>query len=379
MKRINLLTSDCRCTRESSTGFGVSRIAWALVLVIVAGAGKPVSAQPVNAQAVNVQPVNAQTVNVLPVGQAVSAQDAAAPTRLLNRNNEPPVPLIYTLAPGDEITIRSLQAKEITDKLFHIDGAGEVNLPLLGRLHVGGLTPHQAEALLQEKLKAFYVEPDVAVDVTAMHAEPVSVIGAVGAPGMVQMRGAMTLLDVLSLAGGVRPNAGASIRVTRDLANGSIPHPSAYNSGPDTSVALINLKDLMDLKSPTDNIQIKPHDTISLPPAELIYVIGNVRHQGGFTLDGKGSITVLQALALAEGYDARASPQMARIIRRADGQPEKTIRIDAKRIFQGKEEDIRLQPNDILLIPNSTAKTVTARTIEAAVQIAVGLSITGRF
>ena len=119
---------------------------------------------------------------------------------------------------------------------------------------------------------------------------------------------------------------------------------------------------------------IQPHDVISVPPAQLVYVVGNVKRAGGFALGGRPTLTVIQALALAEGLDPRAAPERARILRRGSGSDQQ-ITVDMKKILAGKAEDVVLRPNDILFVPNSAMKTITTRSIEAAIQIGAGLAI----
>jgi len=284
------------------------------------------------------------------------------------------VPASYLLQPKDEITLRSLQVKEVADKTFRLDQAGEVILPLAGRVHLAGHTIAQAEGVLVESLKKFYVEPDVVLDITTLHTEQISVIGSVGSPGLHQVKAQATLLDALSLSGGIRGDAGAVVMVTRQAAYGPIPHASAHTSASGESVAEIGLKSLMDARDPRENILVQPHDVITVPPAQVVYVVGNVRHAGAFPLSGKPDVSILQALALAEGMDARASPERARIIRRGTG-AEQQIAVDLKKVLAGKAEDLTLRPNDILYVPNSAAKAITMRSIEAAIQVATGFII----
>ena len=284
------------------------------------------------------------------------------------------VPVSYLLQPKDEITLRSLQVKEVADKTLRIDQAGEVIVPLAGRIHVAGNTITQAEGVLVEKLKRFYVEPDVVLDITTLHTEQISVIGSVGSPGLHQMKAQATLLDALSLSGGIRGDAGAVVMVTRQAAYGRIPHPSAQTSSSGESVAEISLKSLMDARDPRENIPVQPYDVITVPPAQVVYVVGNVKHAGGFPLNGKPDVSILQALALAEGMDARASPERARIIRRGTG-AEQQIAVNLKKVLAGKAEDLTLRPNDILFVPNSAAKAITMRSVEAAIQVATGFII----
>jgi polysaccharide export outer membrane protein len=287
------------------------------------------------------------------------------------------VPPDYALCADDEVTLHSVQVKEVAAKSFHIDQNGEINCPLLGRVHLAGNTVRQAEEMLSTKLKAFYLEPDIALNVSALHSEPLSIIGAVGTPGVHQVVGRMTLLEMLSSAGGVRTDAGPVVKITREKMYGPIPHPSAHETATGASIADINLNSLMEARNPEENIQVKPHDVISVPLAEVVYVVGNVKRAGGFPLGGKPNLSVLQALSLAEGLDARASPKNARILQRSSssgGEATQTP-IDLKAILEGKSEDVTLHPNDILFIPSSTAKSVAARTIEAAIQIAAGVAI----
>lgn len=284
------------------------------------------------------------------------------------------------LAPGsvlqqnDEITVRSLQAKEISDKTFRLDQNGEVNFPLAGVVKLGGLTPREAEGVLAAALKAYYREPDVQISVASFHVETVSVLGSVGTPGVYPMKGRMDLLEAVSAAGGVRGDAGPTLVLTRQGVYGPIPHPGARQLLSGESVAEIDVHDLMQGQNSADNIPVKPHDVISIPAAQLIYVVGNVKRAGGFPLAGRPSLTVVQAIALAEGLDPRAAPQRVRILRRGS-LGDRQISVDVKAILAGKTEDVVLRPNDVLYVPSDAVKTITNRTIEAAIQIGTGLAI----
>ena len=98
------------------------------------------------------QTVMAATLMVFAGSELARAQEQnSASRKLIDRT--PVTGDAYILAADDEITIRSLQAKEITDKPFRIDKTGEVNFPLLGSIHLAGTTAHEAEALLREQLK----------------------------------------------------------------------------------------------------------------------------------------------------------------------------------------------------------------------------------
>jgi polysaccharide biosynthesis/export protein len=185
------------------------------------------------------------------------------------------------------------------------------------------------------------------------------------------------MLEMLALAGGIRPDAGYSVRITRELAWGCLPLPGAQmDSSGRFSVAELNLKKIMEAKNPDENIQIFPHDVISVPKAEMVYVIGEVRRSGGFVLGEHESISVLQALSLAEGLNGGADTRHARILRlKRDADQREELPVDVKDVLSGKKPDVPMQGDDILFIPGSTGKKAALRALEAAVQTGTGLAI----
>ena len=298
-----------------------------------------------------------------------------APISVLRAQSaHPPRASGMTLQPGDEILIRSLIVKELSEKTFKLDERGDINAPLLSRVHLAGLSVPDAEKALVTKASKYYVNPDLEVSLSSAHADQFSVIGSVGAPGVYQIKTRLRLLDALSQAGGVRPDAGPYAVVTRVASSGPIPVPSSQPDASGGSVATVDLKSLLNAADAGNNFVIQPNDSISIPAAQVVYVIGNVKHAGGFTLNGRPNLSVLQALALAEGLDVRAAPSKARILRR-ETQPEQQIPVDLKKLLKGKEEDVVLHPNDILFVPSSTEKVVATRSIEAMIQIGTGLLI----
>ena len=208
----------------------------------------------------------------------------------------------YLLGPDDQLEISEPELAELApaNKPIRIDGDGDIQVPLAGRVHVSGLTVQQAEEKLDQVLRAYVLRPQVAVNVAEVHSQPVSILGQVNKPGVYQVQGHKTLLEMLALAGGLQADAGYSIRITRELDWGCIPLPKAQlDASGQFSVAEVDLKKI--LEDPEENIQIYPHDVVSVPKAEMVYVIGEVKRAGGFVLGEHQSISVLQALALAEG------------------------------------------------------------------------------
>lgn len=260
---------------------------------------------------------------------------------------------------------------DIPDRPIRIDPAGQIDLPLIGTLQAAGLTPEQLRQALQARFAKYVTNPQVTVNVTAYESRPVSVLGAVARPGVYQMNSPKRLTDVLSLAGGASPEAGASVIVTRENARGELNAAGlTTEKSATTSTVRIPLDELTSATRPDHNILIEPQDVITLPKAEVVYVLGNVRKAGGFSLATHPSLTVIQAVTLAEGFSSNASASHARILRRVEANaPAKEIKVDATRILEGKEPDQPLLANDILFIPNSALKAASKRAIEAAIGV----------
>lgn len=284
----------------------------------------------------------------------------------------------YLLGPDDELEISGPElADSGADKRARIDSDGDLQVPLVGRIHVAGLTAQQAEEVLDKALSTYIREPQVALNIVEVRSQPVSILGAVNTPGVHQVQGHKTLMEMLASAGGIRPDAGYSVRITRQLEWGCIPLPGAkLDPSGQFSVAEVNLKEIMEAKDPAENIQIFPHDVISVPKAEMVYVIGDVKRSGGFVLGERQSISVLQALSLAEGLNGTADAKHAKIMRlNRDKDQREELPVDVKALLKGKKQDVSLQGDDILFIPGSTGKKAALRAVEAAIQTGTGLAI----
>ena len=285
----------------------------------------------------------------------------------------------YVLGPDDEIVIRVIDAPDISDKPVLIGTNGDITLPMVGRVKAGGLTVEQLEAELTTRLKAFIQEPQVSVTVTEIRSQPVSVFGAVTKPGIVQLRGPQTLYEVLSMAGGPREDAGSILTITRPRQSGELPLPGAtVDSTGQFSSAELNVQEILEGKNPSANIEIKPNDIISVSEASsnMIYVVGDVQHAGGFTLGGQRNISVLRALSLAGGIGRTAKADKARVVREVPGEPKpKEIAVNIPQILSGKAEDVELGPDDVLIVPTSSRKVFTTNFIPATLQTVVGASI----
>jgi polysaccharide biosynthesis/export protein len=285
----------------------------------------------------------------------------------------------YVLGPDDEIVISEVDAPQISGKPVVIDTEGNITLPMIGRMKAGGLTVEQLEAELDTQLKPFIKEPQVSVAVTEVRSHPVSVLGAVAKPGVIQLRGPETLYEVLSMAGGPREDAGSTLTVTRPRQSGELPLPGAKSdpSGQFSSAEL-NVQQILEGKNPAANIEIKPNDIISVSEASssMVYVVGDVQRAGGFTLGGQPEVSVLRALSLAGGLGRTAKADKARIVREVPGQAKpREIAVNIPRIFSGKAEDVELEPNDVLVVPTSGRKVFTTGFLPTTLQTVAGAAI----
>src|ERR1051325_9269037 len=227
----------------------------------------------------------------------LGAQDVLVPHQL----HQTAVPA-YVLGPEDQIVIRVLDLQEVPDRPFRIDTRGNINVPLIGRVHAGGLSIEQLEAELSKQFSALLKNAVVTISVSEFRSQPVSVLGAVRTAGVHQIRGRATLFEVLSIAGGLNADAGNVIKITRRKAAGPLSLPGvADDSSGEFQVAEVTVKSVMEARNPQENIDVLPSDIISVPKADMVYVIGAVKRSGGFVLSEKEEISVLQALSLAEG------------------------------------------------------------------------------
>jgi polysaccharide export outer membrane protein len=283
----------------------------------------------------------------------------------------------YALGPGDQVSVSVLDLDEMGKEPYRVDMGGNLRLPLAGSIPVTGLSVDQTADLIGKRLTAYLRNPDVTVTLIEMRSQPVSVLGEVRSPGVIQLNGQKTLFEILSLAGGLSPDAGYGIRITREKQWGKIPLPGAkLDDKGEFWFAEVNVKEIMDGNSPENNIQMKPKDVVTVPKGVMVYVLGAVKRSGGFVLGEREKVTVLQALAMAEGLDRFASTGNTRIVRKtSDANNPVEIHLDLKKLLQGKAKDIALTSDDILFVPVSGAKQAAARTLEAGITIGTDLAI----
>jgi polysaccharide export outer membrane protein len=260
---------------------------------------------------------------------------------------------------GDLLEVAVYGLDDMSQKV-RVDAQGNISLQLVGEVHVGGMTSSEVEKLL-EKLsveKGLLRDPHFSVFVREDVQGGVSVLGEVTKPGIYQLEGTRHLLEVLSAAGGVTPKAGNTVNITR-------------RDDPDK---VIRVQLTQDGQDPTTNIAVYPGDTIVVTKAPLVYVVGEVQRPSGLIMDNGERMTVLQAIALAQGTTKDAKLGSARIIRKSSAGQYQEIPLPLNSMLKAKSPDVALQKEDIVFIPTSSRAVMTS-TMQSIMQIAVGAAI----
>ncbi|HXN21378.1 MAG TPA: polysaccharide biosynthesis/export family protein [Candidatus Dormibacteraeota bacterium] len=337
----------------------------------------------------------------------------------------------YVIGSGDLLTIQVFDVAELSRDV-RVSEQGTIALPLLpSRLHAAGLTERQLEQKLEEVLSSsgLVSRPQISITVKERRSNPITVIGAVAHPMVYQAVRAVTLLEVLSEAGGIAGDAGSTVLITRGSVSPKSPDPvapeatapgmvtspaptvreseavtpnapapgatgaqspgptgtqesvlgaSASDADPASSTILtVNLTDLLDSGDPKYNIPLQGGDVVSVPKAGIVYVIGAVERPGGFVLSNdREAVSVLKVMALSGGPKSTARQDQCLILRKGSrAGPQKEIPLNLKKLMQHQAEDVRLSAGDIFFVPESGGKKAARRLGEVAIALGTGVAL----
>jgi polysaccharide export outer membrane protein len=312
-----------------------------ILMAALIAAGLPCSAQQES------QPPAASTAAAAAstdAGPSAASTPATSESRALASDSSSESLLI---GPGDLLRITILRESELDQKVRVLD-SGEITLQLAGNVQVQGLTPAEAAARIAAKYRdgSFLLHPEVSVLVEEFAMQTVTVLGQVAHPGTVRLTAPRTLLDVLSLAGGLNEFADRHIVVERKAHDGQ-PAERIRAYLPNRAEDALNA-----------DILIRPGDTVLVPKAGIVYVLGDVAHPGGYVMQNDSKLTVLQAIALAAGTSKTASERKARLVRTVDGRP-LSIDLPLRDMERGREPDVALKANDIVYVPFSMMRNLS--------------------
>ena len=249
----------------------------------------------------------------------------------------------YKIGRQDLLEISVFDVDEL-DQTVRVADDGSITMPLLGTLDVSGLTRIELEQSIARLLAERYVRnPQVTVFVKEYTSKQIAVSGAVKKPGTYEMLGRKTLLEMISMAGGLDSDFGKQIIIFRQNNNGA------------TERISIDLDRLVYAADPALNVTIAPNDIIYVPAVERmrIFVSGAVRNPDLYEIPRDEPVTLLKAITLAGGTTDRAAEKKVQIMRTEEDGSRVTLLVNLKQIKRGKAEDPILHPDDIVLIPES--------------------------
>ncbi|MBW4044167.1 MAG: hypothetical protein HIU87_04115 [Acidobacteria bacterium] len=243
------------------------------------------------------------------------------------------------IGPGDTLHVQVYDTPEM-DQHPRVTDSGNIPLAFVGNVHVSGLSPSAAAQAIEEALKTKNVmkHPQVTVSVDTYATQSVSVMGEVRTPGAYPITTPLSVIDVLARAGGITPAGDRNITIAR------------LTTGKKLTYYLSNKSDVaLDQK-----ILVYPGDTIVVPKAALVYILGDVNRPGGYVMDNnEAQLSVLQMLAKAGGTPPTAVPSHARLIRKNPDGTYQDLPLPLSKMQKGKKPDMALLPNDIVYVPFS--------------------------
>jgi polysaccharide biosynthesis/export protein len=300
-------------------------------------------------------------IGLLPVSWAQNSQSAQAGSNQDNeiaepsRTSEPPVagslenpaPIASSSAlaigSGDELEVTVYGAPDLSGHT-RVSADGNISMPLIGYIRLAGLSSSEAAAAIENQLHKNNIlnDPQVSVYVKEYTSSGISVFGEVGKPGFYSAVGPHRLFDVLQAAGGPTDRAANKMVI------------SHRDQDPKEATTLYISKDPAEMAA--SNIVLQPGDTVVVPRAGIVYVLGEVTRPGGYVINATGGITVLQIVAVAGGPTHVASAGKTRLLRHTENGFQEQ-QIDVKKLLRGKAQDVPVRDQDILFIPNSALKS----------------------
>jgi polysaccharide export outer membrane protein len=256
-------------------------------------------------------------------------------------------PADYTIGAQDllDISLFNLSANDgVPNKTqVRVNNEGQITLPLLGRVQAAGMTRSQLEESLKKEFGKFMVDPDVGVALAENRSKSVYILGAVKSPGVLPVTGNETLRRLLAMAGGVTPDAGMFVYVSRQVKD----EERSY---------VINFDDLAQDKSGKFNLAIQPGDFINVARAGSFYVDGEVQRPNAYPLTRP--YTLSQAIVQAGGLSQMSSGGSISVFHNGPKGEMKVSEYDLEKIRAGQQEDIQITENDIIVVPPSTSRVV---------------------
>lgn len=271
--------------------------------------------------------------------------DLTPPTALSGLSNTMIAPEDFSklrISPGFQISVQAFDVPELNG-LFRVEDNGDIHFPLAGSIHVSGLTPVEAGRTIESRLLEAKLlnHPQVSVAIQQYSPYLVTVTGEVRTPGRVSLIAPHSLMDVLSLVGGETEIAGDHVQIRH--ANQVVDSYFYKKNGDGQTIR---------------DVMVVPGDSVIVPRAGIVYVLGSVLRPGGYLMQEDGDLDVAQALSLALGPNLQAKVSSISIVRRKPDGTYETIPADYQKFTSGREVAAKLLPEDIVYVPVSKVKTI---------------------
>lgn len=275
----------------------------------------------------------------------------------------PATPPPLKIGSGDLIEVSMFQNSDLSGR-YRVDERGDIIVPLIGRVHVAGLTAEEAATVIGKR----YVDDQIllpadshaTVFIAEYATQGITINGEVKTPGIYPALGVHTLNDLIAAAGGITQLASSQVIITHRDDPGN-PKTVEYNPAA--------------LKPIIPDVQIFPGDSILVPRAGIVYVLGDVLRPGGFVLDGRRALTVEAAMALAGGASHAPNLKHVQLVRTLDDGRKEAITIPVNLIYKGQAPDVALRDGDILYVPTSTGKLAAEQALTAALGIGTSVAV----
>jgi polysaccharide biosynthesis/export protein len=274
-------------------------------------------------------------------GALVFLASSFLPGEILVPDQDNKLPITdYKIGSKDVLEIKVFELPEL-NQTVRVSEDGSISLALLGKVEVSGLTAQELEKKLGEILDRQYTKA-AHVTVFIREFQKVSVLGAVGRPGMFEIVGPMTLLQIISQAGGLTNQAMSELHVYR------------YGKDGQKTKITVNLDDLIVNGNQSANIDLQAGDVINIPIEQMltVYVYGEVRNPGAISFKQSKKITLLQAIAQAGGTTEWAATTRVLIKKKEKAtNKEMQLTVNLKTLISGKTPDVFLDEGDIVIVP----------------------------
>ena len=236
----------------------------------------------------------------------------------------------YRVGEGDVLKISVYGHGDLT-KTERISGDGNIIFPLIGQVHVDGMTVSEVSSLIANKLSEGYILlPDVSVFVQEFRSRKAVIMGEIAKPGLYELKGEITLLELISIAGGLTANSGDIATIKRK------------GPGEDMRSLDIDFMAIMESGDVSLDVPVYDGDSIYINKAGIYYVTGEIRKPNAYKL--KEGSTVIKAIIVAGGFTAKAAKKKVRIIRKVQGK---------EVLIENVSMDEFVKPEDIIVVPES--------------------------